>query len=139
MRHVSTYYRPARVSRAKRATTAVLLAVAFATSAAALGQETQTSLPNAAERLFRHLDRAIYVTPGQGLGPVKIGTPMSAVQRLWGDPLRSDRSGVFNRVTTFVYKAGIDAWIVIKGNERVEEIGIQGRAGFATPEGVRFG
>ncbi|MCZ7597233.1 MAG: adenylyltransferase/cytidyltransferase family protein [Gammaproteobacteria bacterium] len=59
--------------------------------------------------------------------------------RALGAPAASERSGIVNRRTTLLYRAGTDAWIAVSGDETVEEIGIEGRTTLATPEGVRYG
>ena len=92
-----------------------------------------------AERIFRYLDEAVRIVPGRGLGRVAIGTPLAAVVQAWGAPRRSDRSGFLDRQTTMLFDAGLNAWIMVRGDETVETIGIEGRTGYSTAEGVRFG
>ncbi len=92
-----------------------------------------------AERIFRYLDDAVFLVPGRGLGRVTLGIPLASVVQALGAPSRSDRSGFFNPTTTLLYEAGIDAWLLISGDETVERIGLEGRSGIATAEGVRYG
>ncbi len=121
---------------------ALLAALLVPASAAAqtTGADGDTgSRMNPAERIFRYLDERVSLVPGRGLGRVVIGTPLESVVRAWGTPARSDRSGLVNRETTLLYDAGIDAWIVVRGDRHVETLGIEGRTGLTTTEGARFG
>lgn len=133
---------------ATRAASTGCLVAALLASLAVVGpvaaQSTQNGTDAAprmkpAERLFRYLDEKVHVVPGRGLGRIVIGTPLAAVVRAWGAPARSDRSGLVNRETSLLYDAGIDAWIIVRGDQTVETLGFEGRTGFSTVEGVRFG
>jgi hypothetical protein len=115
------------------------LLLTLLSGASAHAQQTQTPLQNPAERLFRYLENTTYIMPGRGIGNVVIGTPLTSVVQLWGTPLRGMRRGIFNRRTTLLYDAGIDAWVRVQGNRNVEHIGIEGRTGLSTTDGVRFG
>lgn len=102
-------------------------------------EEGRGDFVNPGERILRYLDKRIHIRPGIGLDRVVIGTPMKAVPSIWGAPHDGDRSGFLNRRTTLLYRSGVDSWIRVEGGREVEEIGIQGRTGFITPQGVRFG
>ena len=88
---------------------------------------------------MRHLDSIVYLTPGEGLGPVTIGMTFPEVLELLGKPYQSDRKGVLNRQTILIYQSGINAWLRIAGNRDVEQIGIQGDPAIQTPNGIRVG
>jgi hypothetical protein len=105
----------------------------------ALAQNTTDESMGRTERILRYLEQSSTVQPGVGLAGVTIGMPMNAVPALWGNPYRQDRTGVIKRRTILLYRSGIDAWIRVEGQSRVERIGIEGSTGMTTPEGVRFG
>lgn len=94
---------------------------------------------DALERVLRYLDSAVFIQPGTGVGDLVLGMPLAQVVERWGRPAASERSGIVNRRTTLLYRAGTSAWIAVSGDETVEEIGIEGRTTLATPEGVRYG
>lgn len=124
-----------------------LLHLALADGARAPAQENpaqQDGAPppargDALERVLRYLDSAVFIRPGTGVGDLVLGMPLAQVVERWGAPAASERSGIVNRRTTLLYRAGTDAWIAVSGDDTVEEIGIEGRTTLATPEGVRYG
>jgi hypothetical protein len=128
---------PEEQSRLNRLTVALFIAMTSLLAPAA-AQDASPS-PSPTERIYLYLDSVVYVRPGRGLETVVIGTPLEAVVQAWGPPFRSDRSGIINRRTTLLYKAGINSWIRLVGDRTVEEIGIEGQTELSTPEGVRFG
>ncbi len=125
---------------------ACLLHLALADGGRAPAQENpaqQVDAPpvpeDARERVLRYLDSAVFIRPGTGVGDLVLGMPLAQVVERWGRPAASERSGIVNRRTTLLYRAGTSAWIAVSGDETVEEIGIEGRTTLATPEGVRYG
>lgn len=125
---------------------ACLLHLALADGGRAPAQENpaqQADAPpapeDALERVLRYLDSAVFIQPGTGVGDLVLGMPLAQVVERWGRPAASERSGIVNRRTTLLYRAGTSAWIAVSGDETVEEIGIEGRTTLATPEGVRYG
>jgi hypothetical protein len=95
--------------------------------------------PDIREMVFTYLDTAPFIRPGVGVGNIVIGMPLTAVVALWGQPSQSDRSGFFHRRSTLLYDGGINAWVRLVGDRTVEEIGIEGRTGLTTREGVGYG
>ncbi|GJL82391.1 MAG: hypothetical protein DHS20C01_20250 [marine bacterium B5-7] len=103
------------------------------------GLTAETTNTSTREAVLRYLDRVVNIVPGVGLDKVRIGAPIASVPQLWGEPYRHDRSGIIKRRTTLVYKSDTDTYIQVTGDKTVEEIGVQGRNGFSTPEGVAYG
>ena len=102
-------------------------------------EDKQNAEPSILEKVMRHLDRVQYIDAGRGLGSVTLGMPLRQVLALWGNPWRSERTGLLNRTTTMIYRNDLDTYVLVSGDKAVEEIGIEGNTIFETREGIRFG
>ncbi|MFT5110964.1 MAG: hypothetical protein ACI8P9_000275 [Parasphingorhabdus sp.] len=91
------------------------------------------------EKIVRYLDSAIYIVPGQGVGPLSIGMSFADVGKVLGEPFASEKTGFFNRHYVFIFKSGTNTWIKIEGKKFAEEISVQGDASIQTPKGARVG